>query len=228
MNAMFLGFSGLLVLLSCTPSANHPKVNTDKAEKIEAPHANSLVVKKIDLSSIALSEKFGKIEDSDGSILKSNGKKYETMSGLTAIGYNATKIFSFGSLILSSSDHPTEVIFHLEDGTSILKFIEVKITDENLEQAFLDELDKRFGKPNFAQNAKKENGMGVDEKGNAISSDNIPEQKFMVWEKNGDRKNYYVSQNRAEGQKVLELTILDPNEKFGKQYMSVRSLDWYK
>lgn len=228
MNLIFLGFSGLLVLLSCTPSGNHPKVNTDSVEKNRALDTNKGAVKKIDLRSIALSEKFGMIEDADGSILKSNGKKYETMSGLTAIGYNATEIFSFDNLILSSSSHPTEVIFHVEDGTSILKFLEIKTIDQKIEQSLLNKLDQLFGKPSFAQNAEKDKGMGVDENGNAISASNVPEQKFMVWEKKDNNKSYLVSQHSAAGEKVLELTILDPNEKFAKQYMSVRSLDWYK
>ncbi|MGE8291129.1 MAG: hypothetical protein ACN6ON_05605, partial [Sphingobacterium sp.] len=200
----------------------------DSVENVSVDQATIAAVKKVDLSTVPLSQVSPNIENKDGSILKPNGKKYETMSGLNAVGYNATENFTFRNLSLASTVNPTEAVFHVEDKTSVLKFVELKINDEQVGKSLIAELKDLFGKPTFEQNAKKDGGMGVDEQGNAITIKDAPNQLFMVWEKSDAKRTYFLSQYESEGKKLLDLTILDPNEKFAKQFMSVRSLDWYK
>lgn len=225
----FIGvlFLVLVLTLSCKPSSNKSKGVLDTTNKTNVSIPERTDLKVVDLIDIKLLEPFEDIKNSDGSTLKSNGKKYETMSGLQAVGYNANAVFTFDNVILSSSEHPTEIIFHFEKGSAVLKFVEVKISDEKIGKSLLVALNRSFGKPSFEQNTDKDNGMGVDENGNAISSANYPKQNFMVWEKSDNKKSYFVLQHSDGGAKVTELTILDPDEKFAKQFISVRSFDWY-
>ncbi|WP_295769345.1 hypothetical protein [uncultured Mucilaginibacter sp.] len=221
-------FPLIILCLSIFACSFSPKESKPVNSFNKAPVTNN--DETFDLAKLTLKE-----PDVPGMVAERKVKtEYLTATDQTIIGFERLKISSaeilrYAGNDLSGINHTVKnnVLLHYNEKTKGLAFYEVRLYTEEQSAALLAAL-KKIGKPEFEKLGVSKGAIEIDEDGNEIKKASEEKQTFRVWENSKNGLTYYLVERGKGESYTLELTVLNRSENYAKQWISFRSLDWYK
>lgn len=214
-----------LCIIACSSSQKESK-SIDSTNR--APITNN--AEPFDLAKLTLNE------PNVPRMLAERNVKTESLTSTdqTIWGYERLKISSANLLRYAGNDLSgindtlkNNFLLHYNEKTKALAFYEVRLYTREQSAALLAAL-KKMGKPSFEKLGVSKGAVEIDEDGNEIKNGKEEKQTFRVWENSKNRLTYYLSERENGKHYALELTVLNRSANYAKQWISFRSLDWYK
>lgn len=215
-----------LILMAC--NSNQPKKaiadSTDKPRK-SAPY----YVGNLDLARLTLSEDFSAILAAEHI-----SPEPKTDTDVTIYKYEVLRTSNPKALRFSDTDFSgtngkkkNHILFHYDEKDKTLASYELRIYNQDQTDKLIGLIDK-IATRIFKRTKTPKGSFQIDLDGNEVKPENAERKTFRVWENKKTGITYYLSETGKSNNLVTELFALKPSSTFGKSWIDLLSLDWYK
>jgi len=222
-NRIYLFFCLAIVACNSNPKATNQRDSTE-SNTVKAADSGPF-----DLAKLNLKENLPDLMTAQGIKKEPKDTTDETMLDYEAFKSSDPKALRFADKDLSGERGKSKnhVLFHYQETQKTLACYELTLYNQGQTDTLISLLGK-LGTLVFKQTHVPKGSIALDVNGDEIKPEKVVRKTYRVWENKSNGLTYFLSEDGSGQNLTTELIVLNRATPFAKDWISSRSLDWYK
>jgi hypothetical protein len=218
----------ILVCLAMVACNSRPQGNAQAASTPNTVMAPSHS-EPFDLARLSLNENLLNLMAAQGVKPEPKDSLDKTMLGFEVFRSSNRKVLRFENTDLSGSNgkNKNHVLFHYNEEKKTLACYEIKLYNQDQTDTLISLVGK-VGTLIFKRTKLPKGAIELDVNGDEVKPQNSVRKTYRVWENKSTGLSYFLIETGTGKNLTAELIVLKRATQFGKDWISVLQLDWYK